>query len=256
MKFNFPKWVIFHVPHDSTHIPYDIQNQFILSTESLQKEFVKMTDFWTLALYSNGIPVEQTVVSPISRLVVDVERFADDSLESMSGIGMGVIYQKTHDLKTLRRELSAAERSRLLREYYYPHHYMLTRKVKDALSRYGKVLIIDLHSFSSEQLPYEGPLLKDRPEVCIGTDPYHTSSEISEAFYQSFNKTFDTGLNAPFSGALVPQAFYLSDPRVSSVMIETRRDLYEDEKDAELLDNFTITSKALKSCLSAAVSSI
>ena len=92
--------------------------------------------------------------------------------------------------------------------------------------------------------------------MCIGTDPYHTSSEISEAFYQSFNKTFDTGLNAPFSGALVPQAFYLSDPRVSSVMIETRRDLYEDEKDAELLDNFAITSKALKSCLSAAVSNI
>lgn len=68
MKFNFPKWVISHVPHDSTHIPYDIRNQFILSTESLQKESVKMTDFWTLALYSNGIPVEQTVVSPISRL--------------------------------------------------------------------------------------------------------------------------------------------------------------------------------------------
>lgn len=215
-----------------------------------------MTDFWTLALYSNGIPVEQTVVSPISRLVVDVERFADDSLESMSTIGMGVIYQKTHDLKTLRRNLSAAERDHLLSAYYYPHHYTLMRKVSDALSRFGKALIIDLHSFSSEQLPYEGSLLKNRPEVCIGTDPYHTSSVISEAFYQSFKTTFDTGLNAPFSGALVPLSFYQSDPRVSSVMIETRKDLYEDEKDAELLDNFATTSKALKRCLSAAVSSL
>lgn len=86
--------------------------------------------------------------------------------------------------------------------------------------------------------------------------PLSRSSMISEAFYQSFKTTFDTGLNAPFSGALVPQSFYQIDPRVYSVMIGTRRDLYEDEKDAELLDNFATTSKALKRCLSAAVSSL
>lgn len=253
-KFKFPPWVVFHVPHDSTFIPHNIRSQFLLNSDELQREFVRMTDFWTLALYANGIPVEQTVVSPVSRLVVDVERFADDKLESMSKIGMGVIYTASHDLKTLRRNLSFHERRHLLETYYYPHHAALEAKVEASLNKYNKAVVVDLHSFSSQTLPYEGKLEKYRPEICIGTDSFHTSSELSDAFKDEFGSVFDTSLNTPFAGALVPMKYYNRDSRVSSVMVETRRDLYEDEEDAELLNGFVATSKALRNCLAKALS--
>ena len=256
MKLNFPPWVIFHIPHDSFFIPYEVRKQFLLPEEDLQKEFVKMTDYWTLALYANGIPVEQTLVSPVSRLVVDVERFANDSQEVMSKIGMGAIYQRTHDLRELRRTLSREERDHLIKNYYEPHHSALTAKVEKALTAFNKAVVIDLHSFSSTQLPYEGSEVKIRPEICIGTDSFHTPSDLQEAFLYEFGKVFDTALNSPFEGALVPSCHYRKDSRVMSLMIETRRDLYEDESDAELLSSFVRTSKALQRCLHSAISSL
>ncbi len=43
-----------------------------------------MTDFWTFALYANGVALSQTVIAPVSRLVTDVERFVNDREEPMS----------------------------------------------------------------------------------------------------------------------------------------------------------------------------
>lgn len=252
-SLNFPSWVIFHIPHDSFFIPPDVRSQFVLNDQELQTEFLKMTDYWTLALYANGIPVPQTVISPVSRLVVDVERFAEDAEEAMSKIGMGVIYQKTHDLKTLRRPLTAEERNHLIKSYYQPHHLELTARIETALQKFNKAVIIDLHSFSSSQLPYEGQTKKYRPEICIGTDSFHSSEILKEAFLYEFGRVFETALNSPFEGALVPSHHYQKDPRVQSVMIETRRDLYENENNAELLGSFVSTSKALQRCLNSAL---
>ncbi len=44
---------------------------------------------------------------------------------------------------------------------------------------------------------------------------------------------------APFDDSIVPTAFYGRDPRVSSVMIEVRRDLYMDEQSGERNANFS-----------------
>jgi N-formylglutamate deformylase len=61
----------------------------------------------------------------VSRLVVDPERFADDSLEPMADRGMGVIYTKTAHGDVLRDEPDASSRAALLNEYYNPHHTKL-----------------------------------------------------------------------------------------------------------------------------------
>ena len=86
-----PPWLVFHVPHDSQLIPNNIRSQFSLSKEELEDELLKMTDHHTLALFARDVPSSQIVHSKVSRLVVDVERFADDTQESMSKVGMGVI---------------------------------------------------------------------------------------------------------------------------------------------------------------------
>jgi N-formylglutamate amidohydrolase len=53
------------------------------------------------------------------------------------------------------------------------------------------------------------------------------------------------GVNRPFAGALVPNAFYGGDARVQSVMIEVRRDLYMDERTGSRLSRFAEVRRVL-----------
>lgn len=252
MKETVPPWVIFHIPHDSSFIPPQCRKKILLSDEELNRELLCMCDLWTLALYGNGIPFSQIVASPVSRLVVDVERFSEDKEEVMAQRGMGVIYTTTHRKKPLRLKPDAAERQMLLERWYRPHHFLLSLKVNEAINKFGKACVVDLHSFASKALPYEmnsGP----RPEICIGTDSFHTPQNFKEAFHFEFSKNFDTGYDSPFSGALVPLERYKKDKRVASVMVETRRDLYENELTGELLSSFVKTSKILQHRLLTAI---
>lgn len=50
----------------------------------------------------------------------------------------------------------------------------LVAAVISALSRHGSCLIIDAHSFASSPLPHEPDQVPDRPDICIGTDRFHT----------------------------------------------------------------------------------
>jgi len=100
-----PSWFVFHVPHDSTGIPDHIRHQFALSDDVLADELLKMTDHHTLDLFTHFIPAEQIVRAEVSRLVVDVERFADDANEDMARVGMGAVYIRTHSGSLLRHLL-------------------------------------------------------------------------------------------------------------------------------------------------------
>ena len=228
-----PPWLVFHVPHDSQLIPNNIRSQFSLSKEELEDELLKMTDHHTLALFARDVPSSQIVHSKVSRLVVDVERFADDTQESMSKVGMGVIYTRTHNGGELRSSINSVQRNDLLSKWYYPHHLALTQAVESSLQSYDKCLVIDCHSFPLIALPYENNNSADRPEICIGTNTYHTPKKLSEGLIGYFsNQGVTVKQNTPFADALVPMPFYLKDKRVSSVMIEVRRDIYLNEDTA------------------------
>ena len=109
--------------------------------------------------------------------------------------------------------------------------------MRDRLAAVGKVTIIDLHSYPKVELAYElhggGP----RPEVCIGTDPFHTSPELALAAASALATaapTRDVGVNSPFRGSYVPLDQYEQNADVESVMLEIRRDVVRDHLDALL----------------------
>ena len=213
---------IIHVPHSSTHIPEEFRNQFILSQTELEDEIEMMTDHNThemVAWY------DQVVRFDYTRLLVDVERFWDEREEPMSRIGMGAIYQSSHKLQKIRKKLDQNQRL-VLKNLYDLHHQSLENEVSTQIERFGSSSIIDLHSYPKEKLPYETPKGR-RPELCIGTDPFHTPENL-QAAVENLAKSFnlDFCLNTPFSGSLVPIKFYQKDKRVSSIMLEWRRDLY------------------------------
>jgi len=245
-----PPWVIFHVPHDSTFIPAEVRNQFLLNDVQLDAELIKMTDHHTFNLFAREIPDIQVIRSPVSRLVLDVERFEDDAQEIMSKRGMGAVYMSTHTGSPLRHPLTALDRNLLIEKWYRPHHAALTRAVDQAIALHGQALVIDAHSFPSIALPYELNQHHDRPEICIGTDDFHTPESLTTGMTEAFRSAgFDVRLNSPFGGALVPMNRYGKDQRVSAVMIEVRRDLYVDEITGIPLHHFDQIAQKIRACI-------
>jgi N-formylglutamate deformylase len=252
-----PLWVVLHVPHDSTCIPSSVREQFLQNDAELNAELLCMTDHWTFDLFGHGVPAHQIIRAAVSRLVVDVERFDDDSQEVMAVRGMGAIYERSAHGLALRRLLRPEERESLLNTWYWPHHKRLELAVEKALAAHGHALVVDAHSFPSCPLPYELDQRPDRPDICIGTDSFHTPQGLEEAFVTAFRRAgFSVSVNFPFSGALVPKRHYGQDKRVASVMIEVNRGLYMDEISGRRLDHFTSVASALHRCIDHAISMV
>jgi N-formylglutamate amidohydrolase len=225
-------WVV-HVPHASTVIPAAIRPELLLSDQDLALEVLRMTDHLTDELVANSLAGARRIRFPVSRLVVDPERFPDDADEPMSRLGMGVIYERTSQGILLRDPPVPSSRQYLLETYYVPHHAALEAAVANALDRYGRCTILDMHSFPSRPLPYELDQDRDRPDICIGTDEFHTPDRLTSEFVRRFSaKKLSVAVNRPFAGALVPMRYFRKDHRVTSIMIEVNRGLYLDEASA------------------------
>ena len=76
--------IILHLPHDSTFIPEDLRQDFLLSDQELQAELNWITDHTTDLIFQQAFPDAQSVVFPVSRLVADPECFSEDSQDPMS----------------------------------------------------------------------------------------------------------------------------------------------------------------------------
>jgi N-formylglutamate amidohydrolase len=220
--------IFLHLPHDSLVIPPKERADFLLNDGELRHELLRLTDWHTTALYAATADPEDVVPAEVSRLVVDVERFPDDQDEPCAKVGMGATYVSTCDGRPL-RVLSAVRRAELLERYYWPHHRRLDEAAADRLARFGRCVILDAHSFPGRALPTQVDFSAP-PEIGIGTEREHTAPalrQLVEAFFKE--RGYRTGLDVPFRGALVPNRFFGRDPRVQSVMVEVRRDLYMDE---------------------------
>lgn len=219
---------LFHVPHASTVIPKEYLKYFSLSSDDLNFELLKMTDHFTDELFDTALPGFKTIKFPVSRLLVDPERFVSDLEEVMSKVGMGCIYEKTHNGEPLKD--TSKIREELISRYYQPHHETFTNLVDECIKLNSKCLIIDCHSFPEKPLPYELNQDPERAEICIGTDDFHTPQELTECFVSAFSDFgFSVSVDKPFSGSIVPVKFYRKNKSVQSIMVEIRRDLYMDE---------------------------
>lgn len=238
--------LVANIPHSSTYVPPGMRCLFALSDGELEKEAGLMADLYTDELFSCAYELGgMAVVTRMSRLVLDPERFENDDEEPMSKKGMGVIFTKTADGRQLRE--APADRECLLERYYRPYHSVLEREVGSCMKKFGKCLILDCHSFSSIPLPYESDQDANRPDICLGTDPLHSPRSLVEAAVNYFqSRGFSTALNRPFAGTYVPLKFYNEDFRVGSMMIEVNKRLYMDETTRERKPEFDQIKKILK----------
>ncbi|BCL26441.1 N-formylglutamate amidohydrolase [Streptomyces aurantiacus] len=223
--------VILHVPHSSRTVPADARSTIVLDDAALERELDHITDSHTarIAAEAAARSTEEPwrFVNQLSRLVVDPERFPDER-EEMRTVGMGAVYTRTTHGDHL-RALGADAEQLLLDRYFHPYAAAMTDAVTRRLAAVGRAVIIDVHSYPSERLPYElhgdGP----RPPVCLGHDPFHTPPDLLAHAEKAFAGFGGTGIDSPFAGTYVPLKHYGNDRRVSALMIEIRRDVYMTE---------------------------
>ena len=247
---DYELFVVFHIPHSSRAIPAEVRNSLTLSNLELEREILRLTDWYTDELF--GIDSRQVVCFPVSRLVVDPERFPNDADEPMAAKGMGAVYTKTSDGQQLREQGGAWSRSDLMSRYYEPHHFKLRKEVADSTMSGGACVIVDCHSFPSWPLPFEADQSPDRPDLCIGTDPWHTPDSLVECVAEAARREdYSVAFNRPYAGAIVPLSFYRKHGRVFSVMIEVNRSLYMDEATGRKSASFDETREKLARLLAA-----
>lgn len=231
--------LIIHAPHASVWMPHEERGSIVLDDKALRAELLRMTDAFTDELFEVPDEHAHVIRYPVSRLLLDPERFEDDAAEPMSARGMGVIYTRTSIGTPLRHAVEPAERERLLDTYYRPHHARLTDAVEARLQQAGACLIVDAHSFASNPLPYEVDQSPHRPDICLGTDDFHTPHSAMDWLADAFRSCgYSVELNRPYSGSMVPMRHYRLDARVASVMIEINRGIYMDEETGRKSERF------------------
>ncbi|MEY3160102.1 MAG: hypothetical protein RIT25_93 [Planctomycetota bacterium] len=222
-----PPWVVFHLPHASTHVPAAVRQQLLVDAPQLANELEVLTDHHVLELFLDAACSAPHVRATASRLVVDVERFPEDDEEPAARHGFGAIQTRTTTGARLRSNPGSRQRARLLRRHA-AHHERLAAVIDAVLQEHGRCLVVDCHSFPDQPIPFEqqdgADTSRRRPDICIGTDAFHTSEVLAGSFEQAFTAAgFEVARNWPYAGALVPKPFHQRDPRVAAVMVEVNR---------------------------------
>jgi N-formylglutamate amidohydrolase len=222
--------VILHVPHSARDIPPAVRAGIVLGDAELERELDHITDAHTDRIADAAAGMSAVTpwrfVNRLSRLVVDPERFPDER-EEMLAVGMGAVYTRTTHRTALRPADTDPEP--LVERYFRPYARAMTEAVAARLAATGRAVIIDVHSYPTDRLPYELHGEGPRPPVCLGTDPFHTPPELLAKAREAFEECGETGLDSPFSGAYVPLEFYGKGPEVGALMVEIRRNTYMSE---------------------------
>lgn len=233
--------LIVHVPHSSTWLPDTEQSNLLLDDAALDAELKDITDWYTDrvaidALVSAGVPAI-VFANRASRLLIDPERFTGAE-EPMLAVGMGAVYQSTSGRQPLRSPDPDRDQ-RLMDRWFHPYAAAFTDLIDKTLAAHGRAVIIDLHSFPSQPLAYELDQDAVRPDICLGTDAFHTPRAILQEAAEVFEAAaWEVAQDTPFAGTYVPLKHLGRTREVTSIMIEIRRDLYQLEPGGPLHDGF------------------
>lgn len=220
------KYLLIHIPHSSLIIPKAYKKSSLLTSLELEEENLFMCDHRVDELLEDK---SQAIIFPYSRLYCDVERFKDDS-EIMNKYGMGYIYTKTSKGQEMFNPSDSHKR--IVTEIYDRHHRLLDDTVTQILTDYGKCIIIDLHSYSTEQV-FRLFNYQDVPDICIGIEEAFYSEELTNYCIDYFkNQGYTVAINYPYRGSLVPNRYYgQTNTRIVSIMIEINKRVYENDFD-------------------------
>ncbi|SDD48478.1 N-formylglutamate amidohydrolase [Paracoccus isoporae] len=143
--------------------------------------------------------------------------------------GLGVIPRVVSGARPIRQApVPMMEAQRRINSYWRPYHKALRGLVNEALHRFDRAVILDMHSMPHDAVSH---MLAPRPEVVMG-DRHGVScgAMIRQQVCALFRaEDFRLRMNAPFSGAYVASAYGRPAQRVHVLQVEIDRALYLDE---------------------------
>lgn len=212
-KLSIP--IIANLPHSGLGVPPDIAQQF--TQQHLNA--LPNSDWHLQPLYSFLPSLGITVLQAnYSRYVVDLNRAL--KLPLFGSFWSAAVPEQTAFKQRIYKEGCLPSRAQVrsrIDHYYTPYHQQLTRLLNDAIAQYGKVYLLDLHSFMG--------LITD--DVCLGNANGITCSDalinsVADSFTQS---GYGTVKNKVFTGGHITR-HYGQQPNVEALQIELHYPIY------------------------------
>jgi N-formylglutamate amidohydrolase len=180
--------------------------------DQVEAEALASADLYTGEMARQAWPQAKIVQAQVSRIVVDVERYNDDTKEEMAAVCRGALYTHDHNQLKIRQALPEWRREELLSRFYWPHWRELRAQAAGSI-------LIDLHTYPAEPWSIERHVQGPRPEIDIGFTEGLTPPSWVSALSQHFHQQgYDVGHNTPYAGVIDVGA-------KAAVMIEIRRDI-------------------------------
>lgn len=220
--------IVASIPHTGTHLPDGVAGRLAPGMDALP-----MTDWHLHELYDFlpglGIPV---VHATISRFVVDLNRPPTPMALYPGRIETGIVPEKTFWGETVYAEPPADEEvTEWIAHYHRPYHQALEDELARMRARFGRAVLLDLHSVASRaslihpELEHE-IYLGDRD----GTSCPAAMTDSVERVYRDAG--FAVTRNDPYKGGYITQ-HYGAMEGTDALQLEMVQMVYMDEDSPE-----------------------
>ena len=233
--------VLFASPHSARTYPPDLIRNSVLDLNTLRSSEDAYVDHLIRAAPAHGAPL---LLGGAPRAYVDYNRAAGEldpaliagisrgTLNPRVASGLGVIPRVVARGRAIYRgKISRAEAEYRLNTCWHPYHARLAQLLDAQRMRFGKAILLDMHSMPHEAVASESRRGAPRPDIVIG-DRFGASAgaDIVSAIEAAFAAAgLRVARNAPFAGAYVVQAYGRPGMGQHAVQIEIDRALYLDE---------------------------
>jgi len=182
-----------------------------------------------------------TLAARIPRCIVDLNRGADEidplvvrgvprhPLNQRTLAGLGVIPRVVSQGRVIHdRPIDRAEADRRIDACWRPYHQALAGLIAQARARFGRAILIDMHSMPHDALSH---LQGARPDMVLGNrHGLSAAARISDAVASAVEaQGWRLRRNSPFSGAYICSAYGRPAQNVHVVQLEIDRSLYMNE---------------------------
>lgn len=231
--------VIVEVPHAGTCLDAESMMTLIAPPRSVARDADLYVDELVADASKEGASV---LIARASRYVVDLNREVSDvdALSVEGGVGSsfprGLVWRLTSDGKpALRAPLEQGDLMRRVEQVYRPYHRALSLLVDQKLQRFGRVVLLSMHSMPSVARDAIDEVTSMRADVVVGTRGRTTAAGVLIALVEEHVKSFGWSIahDDPYRGGATTGRLGRLEQNTHAIQIELARRLYMDETTLE-----------------------